>query len=670
VWRGLLNTFTIGSNEIALTLLFTPRFKDGDFVLCRVLQRIRGSPVVEVSLRPSRIEGDIDNDEKPVPGNLVSGYVIETNKKGCFVRLSREAEARSTLKELCDGFIADPAASFPRGRLIAAKVKDVRSIKSDKTGIRYQVDIDMRESKLGDGDTMTFEQVETGSKYDGVITRTERYGVFVSLDSSDVSVFVHLTECCEQRMSNPASHFAPGDRVKVMITAKDVDKRRISGSMKAKHFEDNDSDDDSYLLCEADEMDIDADKGDVEEVDNREKVDDDDDDDDSHVDGDSDSDDGSSGSSSGDDDTDSSADAASAEEEALDTNVGFDWTGTTVLSKKEEALEESGSESSDDEEEDGDGNEKKMSKRSRKKHSERRKHEQSIASREAALADGTADENPETAADYERLLASQPNSSELWIRFMALHLGLADVLSARKVAERALDRIEFRLETEKLNVWCALLMLEMKYGDEASLKAARENACKHNNPKHIHLRMCEMYEKASIESPSVESTAKADEMFELTCKRFKDKKKVWMAQLEYLLKSRRQEEAFDVSKRALKSLKPYKHTETMSKFAQLMFQYGSAEKARTIFEGLLRQNPKRLDIFSVYADKEIKHGDADAARALFSKVANRLDTSIPLKLTDKQMKSFFKKWFHFEEAHGTEQTCEAVKAAARKYVQG
>jgi rRNA biogenesis protein RRP5 len=67
------------------------------------------------------------------------------------------------------------------------------------------------------------------------------------------------------------------------------------------------------------------------------------------------------------------------------------------------------------------------------------------------LADGTADENPETAADFERLVASSPISSETWIKYIAFHLSLADIESARSVANRAFDRIEFRQEGEKVS---------------------------------------------------------------------------------------------------------------------------------------------------------------------------------------------------------------------------
>jgi len=38
------------------------------------------------------------------------------------------------------------------------------------------------------------------------------------------------------------------------------------------------------------------------------------------------------------------------------------------------------------------------------------------------------------------------------------------------------------------------------------------------------------------------------------------------------------------------------------------------------------------------------------------------------KLSDRQMKSLFKKWYRLEEEHGTEETQEHVKEAARAYV--
>ena len=44
---------------------------------------------------------------------------------------------------------------------------------------------------------------------------------------------------------------------------------------------------------------------------------------------------------------------------------------------------------------------------------------------------------PETADDFERLLLGSPNSSYLWIKYMAYQLSLADIDAARCVARAA-----------------------------------------------------------------------------------------------------------------------------------------------------------------------------------------------------------------------------------------
>jgi len=250
---------------------------------------------------------------------------------------------------------------------------------------------------------------------------------------------------------------------------------------------------------------------------------------------------------------------------------------------------------------------------------------------------------------------------------MAFNLSLADINAAKNVAERAFERISFRQEGERLNVWCALLTLELKYGTQEDLQTTIDRACQHNNPKHVHLRVCEMLEKQYQDS-APDSLERVDEMYAKMCKKFKDKKKVWIAHVEYLLKRNRNEEAYAMSKRALQSLPTYKHVETMTKVAQLVFEYGSPEKARTLFDGLLLKYPKRLDLFFVYVDKEVKHGDLDAARGLFERQVSP-EAATKLKLSEKQMKKFFKKWYSFEEANGTAETQDRVKDAARAYVE-
>merc|ERR1711937_1020604 len=259
--------------------------------------------------------------------------------------------------------------------------------------------------------------------------------------------------------------------------------------------------------------------------------------------------DSDSESDEGDSTSEDESDDDKKEVDVLDTNVGFSWgagalgknAGMTNNENEDDSSDDSDSDSEDDDEAE---NEKSNSRKSRKRQAEKRREEQETSRRETALADGTADDNPETAGDFERLLAGEPNNSELWIRYMAFHLSLADIPSARIVAEKALERIEFRQEKEKLNVWSALLTLEHKFGNDETFKDVIDKACKQNNPKQVYLRACEIRaNEVMMSSNDPTSVSKADDLFTKMCKKFRSKKKVWLAHMQYLLKQSRHEDA-------------------------------------------------------------------------------------------------------------------------------
>lgn len=45
----------------------------------------------------------------------------------------------------------------------------------------------------------------------------------------------------------------------------------------------------------------------------------------------------------------------------------------------------------------------------------------------------------------------------------------------------------------------------------------------------------------------------------------------------------------------------------INKFAQLEYKIGDPERGRTMFEGIISNYPKKIDIWSVYIDMEIKY---------------------------------------------------------------
>jgi rRNA biogenesis protein RRP5 len=120
--------------------------------------------------------------------------------------------------------------------------------------------------------------------------------------------------------------------------------------------------------------------------------------------------------------------------------------------------------------------------------------------------------------------------------------------------------------------------------------------------------------------------------------------------------------ARDLLRRSLQSLSRHKHVAVTARFAQEEFTLGSRDRGRAIFEGLLASYPKRLDLWNVFIDREVKAGEYSAARSLFERL-------ITLELSPRRMKGVFKKFLSFEASHGDAKKAEAVKDKARAYVQ-
>ena len=91
------------------------------------------------------------------------------------------------------------------------------------------------------------------------------------------------------------------------------------------------------------------------------------------------------------------------------------------------------------------------------------------------------------------------------------------------------------------------------------------------------------------------------------------------------------------------------------------FRSGSAERGRTILEGVLSNYPKRVDLWSVYIDQEIRIGDLGTIRRLFERV-------IALDLSTKKMKFFFKRYLQFEKQNEDEDAIAHVKQKAQEFV--
>ncbi|CAL5409180.1 unnamed protein product [Camellia sinensis] len=180
---------------------------------------------------------------------------------------------------------------------------------------------------------------------------------------------------------------------------------------------------------------------------------------------------------------------------------------------------------------------------------------------------------PRSADEFEKVVRISPNSSFVWIKYMAFMLSLADVEKARSIAERALKTINIREESEKLNVWVAYFNLENEYGyppeDAASKIFGR--ALQYCDPKKVHLALLGMHER-------IEQHKLADELLSKMSKKFKHSCKVWLRRIQWLLNQNRDE-------------------------VQSIFKCGVPDRGRSMFEGMFREYPKRTDLWSIYLDQ-------------------------------------------------------------------
>ena len=99
-----------------------------------------------------------------------------------------------------------------------------------------------------------------------------------------------------------------------------------------------------------------------------------------------------------------------------------------------------------------------------------------------------------------------------------------------------------------------------------------------------------------------------------------------------------------------------------SKFGQLEFKLGEIERAKTIFETILGNYPRRTDLWSIYVDMLVKVSELEGARTI-------LERMILLNLQPKKMKFFFKKYLEFEQNHGDQQKVDRIRKKALEYVE-
>jgi rRNA biogenesis protein RRP5 len=238
---------------------------------------------------------------------------------------------------------------------------------------------------------------------------------------------------------------------------------------------------------------------------------------------------------------------------------------------------------------------------------------------------------------------------------MSFQLSLTEVDKARAIGERALKTIELGELKERFNVWAALLNLERAHGDERSLNAMTTRALHGADPKTVYMHVASMHERA-------QAFAQADAAFELCCKKYRSQPDVWVAWMTSQMARGAHADGKSTLQRAVDALPRGAHADILSKFAQLEFRHGEAERGRTVFDSILANYPKRVDVWSVYMDMELKHGEAEPIGRVFERATS-------LRLSSKKMKFFFTRYLTYARERGSPELVAHVKEKARAFVE-
>ncbi|KAL7646848.1 UNVERIFIED_CONTAM: hypothetical protein RMT77_002104 [Armadillidium vulgare] len=330
----------------------------------------------------------------------------------------------------------------------------------------------------------------------------------------------------------------------------------------------------------------------------------------------------------------------------IETN-GFDWSGQILDTQKEE------DEDSDEDEIENAKEQKSVKKLSKYEKSLKGKAEEK-RTRELELERLDDEREPQTALDFEEKIEQNPHSSAMWIEYISFHLENAETEKARAVASRALATIPPTKEEDRLALWNVSLRLEVMYGTKESLQNSFKEALSRNDELKIYNIMIDIYLNAN-------KLKEANDLIKKMVKKHSQNREVWIKAFVYCFKANELTEARNMLDRSLLSLPKADHVEVINRFAQLELKQGDVERGKTVFETLLNNFPKRLDIWNVYADLLLKQNDIEGCRIVLERI-----TGLKLKL--KPMRNAFKKLLEFEKKYGTPKRVEAVKAKVEEYV--
>ena len=246
------------------------KFQSGETVEGEVIEVVKGGLILDIGLRGFLPASLVDlrrvKDLNAYLGTRIEARVIEMDRNRNNVVLSRrvvleearKAERSEILSKLKPGMrlrgtvssIVDFGAFVDLGgidglihisELSWNHVNHPSEVVKVGQEVEVQVlDVDLNRERISLGLKQTTEdpwrtlvkKYPVGAIVEGTVTKLVTFGVFVDLGDG-VEGLVHISEMAKQHVDQPSQVCSVGDKVQVKVMEIDLDRRRISLSMKA-----------------------------------------------------------------------------------------------------------------------------------------------------------------------------------------------------------------------------------------------------------------------------------------------------------------------------------------------------------------------------------------------------------------------------------------------------
>lgn len=202
-------------------------FARGDTVSVQILGVSREERKLSLGIR-QLLPNPWDTIAERFPaGTLTRGKVKKIVSFGMFVELESDIDGLIHVSDISwDDKVKDPLASYKAGDEVEFKILEIR-------GEEMRISCGIKQLTKSPWEAVK-EKYPRRSRVSGVISAIVPFGVFVKLED-DVEGMVHISELSRKKIDKVEDHFKVGDRVQAVVLDIDVDKKRLSLSIK--HFD-------------------------------------------------------------------------------------------------------------------------------------------------------------------------------------------------------------------------------------------------------------------------------------------------------------------------------------------------------------------------------------------------------------------------------------------------